>query len=315
MLAECACACIISCIFLGNETAFDGYLPEKAQLEEMAVSVNGIDMRQKQYVQNMSEDSYETETRLLRYSLAEEESIEAGLQWMEAVKSEQKLAEVTTATVCFQLRNGSRRYRTYPLDQDSLDAFAWVYETEEYKKKAYPLIEAEDIRKGQITWSDGVADTTVKLSPAEKEALLTAYKKDIAKMQMTDLKTGFPSGYLEIISEVDDVYLSVIVYPFFEQTCTVLKNAGIDVEKALADYQVTSVKVQTSSAAPRGYSGGVSMHFYEEETEIAEWTDKLIPEELAIQPLLCPADTSIWSEVEVEDEDTGASTLVKCYGM
>lgn len=56
------------------------------------------------------------------------------------------------------------------------------------------------------------------------------------------------------------------------------------------------------------------MHFYEEEAEIAEWADRLVPEELAVQPLLCPADASIWAEVEVEDEDTGASALVRCFG-
>ena len=49
----------------------------------------------------------------------------------------------TVAVVCYQLKNGEKRYRTYRVSQKALEAFAEVYETTEYKKIAYPLITKE----------------------------------------------------------------------------------------------------------------------------------------------------------------------------
>ncbi len=311
------CAFAVGCIFLGNKAGFDGYLPERASVEEVAVSVGGIDMKQKQFVRGEDGDDSVAEERLLWYSLAEEESIDAGLAWIEEVLAgmgdSPGADQLTSATVCCHLKDGSRCYRRYPLDQRALDSFAQVYETKEYKKRAYPLAEAADLKKAQILWTDGVTETAVKLSAQEKENFLAAYKEDVADLKMDMLKTAFPAGAVEITSEVDGIYLEAMIYPFFRRTCRVLENAGNDVGKSLADYRIAALKVQTQQPVPQGVTGGVTMQFFDEENDIAEWSGKLIPEKLAVQPVLCPVDPSMRAEAEVEEEGTGASVVVDCF--
>lgn len=314
MCGVSVCAFAVGCIFLANEAGFDNYVPEKEQVAEVAFCVNGIDMKQKQYVRAMTGDASVIEERLLWYSMAEEESIEAGLTWIQEVL-EGGDSKVTEATVCYHLKDGSRRYRLYPLSQKTLDSFANVYETKEYKKRAYPLTQVKDVKKGQITWSDGVGVRLLGLSEGEKEALLAAYKEDVAGLKMDELKTDFPVGFLEIISEVDGIYQEAMIYPFFEQTLKVLEGVGVDTGKALADYEIGSMKVQTSDSTPQGYVGGVNMYFYDKENDIAKWSKKLIPDNLAVQPLLCPVKPDVRAEVQVEEEAVGGTVVVDCYEM
>ncbi len=314
MCVVSACAFAAGCLFLVNKTGFDDYIPKREQVAEMAFCVNGIDMSQRQFGRAKTEDNSVTEERLLWYSMAEEESIDEGLTWVQGALNGGD-SKVTTATVCYRLKDGSRRYRRYPLNQKALDSFANVYETKEYKKRAYPLIEIKDVKKGQITWSDGIDERMLGMSEGEKEALLAAYKEDVAGLKMDDLKTDFPVGCMEIISEVDGIYQEAMIYPFFEKTLKVLEGAGVDTDKSLADYKIASMKVQTSTPMSKGYSGGVNVHFYDKENDIAQWSKKLIPDNLAIQPLLCPVKLYVEAEVQVEDEAVGGIVVVDCYEM
>ena len=331
MCAAGICAFAVGCAFLGNQAGFDGYVPEREQILEVAVSVGGIDMGQKQFMRGENGDDSVAEDRLLRYSLAEDASIDEGTAWIQGVVSgleqgwetnarhgEEKEAEadkLTSATVCYHFKDGSRCYRRYPLNREALESFSRVYETEEYKKRAYPLVEVEDLKKGQVTWSDGVTEKMLKMTESDKAAMLAAYKEDVAGLRMDMLETAFPIGFMEIISEVDGIYLETMIYPFFERTCKILKDAGADVGKSLADYRITSVKVKTSSPAAEGDSGGVHVQFYDKENDIAKWSGKLIPDSFAIQPALRPADSSVCAEVQVEDEAANGAVVVDCYGL
>lgn len=335
-----ACAFAVGCAFLGNQAEFDGYLPERAQVREVAVSVGGIDMGQKQFVRGENGDDSVAEERLLRYSLAEDESIDEGLAWIRGVVSgtgqglgadaarletgrdagdgevkDGASDKITSATVCYHLKDGSRRYRRYPLDREALESFSRVYETGEYKRRAYPLSEVEDMKKGQVTWSDGVTEKMLKMSETDKDALLAAYREDVGGLRMDMLKTAFPAGRLEIISEVDGIYLEAMIYPFFERTCKILKDAGADVGKSLAGYQIASLKIRTSVPAGQGYSGGVNVEFYDKEKDIAKWSGKLLPGCFAVQPVLRPVNPSVQAEVQVEDEAANGAVVVDCYGL
>lgn len=331
MCAAGICAFAVGCAFLGNQERFDGYVPEQGQVLEVAVSVGGIDMGQEQFIRGENGDDSVAEERLLRYSLAEDESIAEGMAWIQGAVSglehgrqadaghgevkEAKEDILTSATVCYHFKDGSRCYRRYPLNREALDSFSRVYETEEYKKRAYPLAEVGDITKGQVTWSDGVTEKMLKMSESDKAAMLAAYKEDVAGIKMEMLGTAFPVGVMEIISEVDGIYLEAMIYPFFERTCKILEDAGADVGKSLVDYRITSVKVKTSSPAAKGYSGGVHMQFYDKENDIARWSGKLIPDSFAVQPVLRPADSSVRAEVQVEDEAANGAVVVDCYGV
>lgn len=319
MLLEGLGVCAIVLAFFGYKRSFDYFLPENSRLEDVAVSVDGLDMEESQYRkvsvnQNYAMDNYVTEERLKRYVL-KHDGMTAGMKWLEEIlEREAKGIQKETVVVCYHMKNGSRHYRRYAVDQEALDAFSRVYETAEYKEKAYPLMESEALSKERITWTDGVTDTVLKLSRQEKCEFLKAYQQDVSKMKMASLKGNLPIGNVRIDSEAEGIHKEAVVYPFFEAVCEFLTEHGIDVNRTLSDYQIISIKMQTVTPVPAGYVGGASVQFYDEADEIDRWADVLVPEDLAIQPVLCPADTSIRAEVEIEEEDTSSTVMVRCCG-
>ena len=101
------------------------------------------------------------------------------------------------------------------------------------------------------------------------------------------------------------------VYPFFERTCDFLKKHGMQIDKTLADYPVSSVSVSS-----KGENGmGNRSKFYQEPGEIETWKEKMVPERLDLQPLLYPLDYSRELKAEVWDETTNSSVYVYCYSM
>lgn len=107
----------------------------------------------------------------------------------------------------------------------------------------------------------------------------------------------------------------MFVYPFFELTCDLLREYGIDTEKRLADYKVDSIEVLDSypvSSANGPVSGGVYTLHYEKEDEVEAFSQNLIPEGLDIQPLLYPLDHSAEIEALVVDEETNSILHVSC---
>lgn len=224
--------------------------------------------------------------------------------------SEMNEADVLTkATVCFQARDGGRRYRTYPVDQMAVERFAAVYQTEEYKRRAYPITAEIELEKERFTWTDGVTDTSMKLTAEEKNVFLDAYKRDVMKMEMQDMIGVFPSGIVQVTAEGRGVHANAVVYPFFEETVRFLKEHKIRTDKLFVDYPISSIQIEKGTQGLQR-----SVNFYTEEKEVAAWAESLVPSDLAVQPILCPVDPSVRAEVEAEDVQTGSAVIVRCYG-
>ena len=114
------------------------------------------------------------------------------------------------------------------MDEESLDTFAGVYESREYKEKAYPLTEIEEADQERLVWSDGVLEQTLRLSAQEKKDFLAAYKADVGSLKLADLKESLPAGYIELDSEVSAKDMRAAIYPFFGQTCAFLREHGAE---------------------------------------------------------------------------------------
>lgn len=323
MVMEGAGVCVIALLFVGSRGAFDHYLPEEQELEKLSVCVKGLDMEESQFALAGGNERYLIDERLERYTMTED-GMEAAMEWLRDQNTDREQTvtgapdmedpdRITTVTVCYQLKDGAKRYRAYPVDEKVLEKFSDIYESSEYKKIVYPLLTATSLDQDRITWTDGVTEKVVRLSEDEKGKLLEAYKADVADMRMEELRTAFPAGYIEVESQVSGTYTEATVYPFFERTCAFLAEHEVRVGRRLADYPVTSLKVKENTETVTGVAGSVHMRFYDEEEELAQWKDTLIPEELAIQPLLNPVDTSVQAEAEVQDESTNSTIVVNCY--
>lgn len=211
--------------------------------------------------------------------------------------------------------DGGTRSRSYPLTREQVEMFASVYETDEYKQIAYPAVKLEDASEDRFTWEDSVRGTALQITGDQKEALLDAYRQDVSELKMEQLGEELPCGYTRIRSSSDGSITNMFVYPFFELTCDLLREYGIDTEKRLADYKVDSIEVLDSypvSSANGPVSGGVYTLHYEKEDEVEAFSQNLIPEELDIQPLLYPLDHSAEIEALVVDEETNSILHVSC---
>lgn len=318
LAAEGAAVLLVSVGFLAGAPVYDGFFPEPEELESISLCVNGVDMAYTDMADaDLGRDTYVTDARLKEYTFSDD-GMRAATAWAGTVLENEETKEdvVTRVTVCYHLKNGSR-YRTYPVDAQELEAFSSVYETEEYKEKAYPVTSLDGKTAGtdRFTWSDGVTENVLKLTEDEKEALLDAYREDVGEMQMSDLSADLPAGMLKIQSELREKTQETPVYPFMTRTCSFLSEYGIPTEKTLADYPLVSVRMygNAGSTNGRGESGAYQI-LYDEEEELADWKEKLVPQKLDLQPLLYPLDYSESAEAEIMDTETNSVFPIDCYG-
>ncbi|WP_418390510.1 DUF6449 domain-containing protein [[Clostridium] scindens] len=315
LAAECIAVCVAALAFLEGRDSFDGFYPRPDQIKGLSIFMNGVDIDQAQYEEiEAGRDHYLIDSRLAQYSL-HDNGMEEGLAWLRTVCRQGKgSGRVTTATVCYEMKSGAMKYRTYPVDEESLDAFAGVYECGEYKEKAYPLTEIKEAEQERLVWSDGVLEQTLRLTAQEKKDFLAAYKADVDSLKLAELKESLPVGYIELESEVSAKDMRAAIYPFFGRTCNFLKEHGADVGKQIEDYKIVGLKVKNMPSGTGKRTGNTGIRFYQEEEDLEAWRGKLVPEDLAIQPILHPVDGRTYAEAEIKDEDTSSVTITQCYG-
>lgn len=311
LVAVCVAAAGMSAAFPVGAPAYDGYLPE--QVAAVGISVDGINMDYDTYLEvSRKNECYEADSQMEKYTLSSEGKT-AVMGWLRTVAEQRRTSEAYTyADVCFLTEDGSSHYRSYPVSREAVEAFAAVYETEEYKRIAYPAVELEAVSENRFTWDDGISSSGLKMSGDEKEAMIAAYREDVAELRMEELHTALPLGEVKIKSSKTGGTTDMLIYPFFEHTCALLKKCGVDTGKTLASYPVKSVEVMESYYVPAGTSGGVSRSYYEAPDEVEEWKQKLAPYELDLQPLFYPLDHSKDITIEVEDVETNSTSYVSC---
>lgn len=315
-IAECAAVIFAGAAFFTGASSFDGFVPEMGEVEKIGISVDGIDMDGDVYRLILEGESrYETDRQLEKYLLAGEgkDAVEAWVVLLaERGYSNNRNSGTgyTHAVVCYHMKNGKEIYRIYPVSEEELQAYASVYETEEYKKIAYQTPDSRYVMDARFLWADGVTDTVLKLEDDEKYALLDAWKSDIDSMKMEQLKEALPLGFIEIDSDMRLFSTDIPVYPFFSRTCDFLEKHGMQIYKTLLDYPVLSVSVVS---VPSNGFGNQGPKYYQESEDIERWRAKAVPERLDLQPILYPLDYSQEMKMEVEDETTNSAVYVYCY--
>lgn len=305
--------------FPAGASAYDSRFPEDAQ--SVGISVDGIGMDYWTYTETAgNREAYETLAQMDQYCL-EDEGRAAALSWLKEIirsgAAQEDMADsgpYTYAKVCYHMADGSTYYRAYPLDREQAGMFASVYDTDEYKQKAYPAVNLENVSEDRFSWEDGVKGTALQITGDQKEALIAAYRDDVRELQMEQLGGELPCGYTRIKSSEDGSSTDMFVYPFFERTCSLLEEYGIDTAKSLADYEVDSIQVMEKHPVSGGglVSGGTHMSYYDQPEEVAEIKELMVPEELDVQPLLYPLDHSSDIDVSVMDEETNSVIHVGC---
>lgn len=312
LAGECAAAGLAGVIFFAGASSFDSFQPEENEVGAIGISVDGIGMNQESCTQILLHGNrYETAEQLEKYVLAKEGKM-AAQAWAASLTEKKNSSGYPHAAVCYYMKNGTEVYRLYPVDEQDFQNFSSVYETDEYKKIAYPSAEGGQLADARFNWSDGITDTALKLTGEEKESIMEAYRKDVKNLKMEDLGEALPIGFVDIDSEMRQLSGSLAVYPFFTHMCVLLEKYGVPIHKTLSDYSVRSVSVRSVSADGMGKS---DFQYYEEPGEMEQWIQKAVPERFDLQPLLYPLDYSQEIRAEVNDEMTNSIVNVYCYAL
>lgn len=308
--AEGLVVCAVIGGFLAAAPGFDAFLPEKEQAEAVGICVSGVDMGWQEYKGlTQGEENYTIEEKMKQYRL-EADGLEAGLEWLYELRKGISSQNCTFVTVCYFMKDGREIYRAYPVDEESFHAFSSVYESAEYKAKAYPAALKEEAAGERFTWSDGASEQILKLSDEEKETLLEGYKKDIGALRMQDLEGTAPCGILKMESQVKGRITKAFIYPSFTNTCGNLKETGITPERDILDYPTESIIVR--EVAEGAYKPGNTLRYTLPE-EIEAWRGRLVSQEFDVQALLSPFVYSKEAEVLIADPESGAMKEIDCY--
>ena len=147
LVMECAAVMIVGTAFFADASSFDSFLPEEGEIEKIGISIDGLDMDYDVYEQILKGESrHETDEQLETYLFAKEGK-DAAAKWLGSLveRNRGKVMEAesgtgyTHAVVCYHLKSGKEVYRIYPVSEERLQAYASVYETEEYKQAAYQV--------------------------------------------------------------------------------------------------------------------------------------------------------------------------------
>ena len=142
------------------------------------------------------------------------------------------------------------------------------------------------VSENRFTWDDGISSSGLKMSGDEKEAMIAAYREDVAELRMEELHTALPLGEVKIKSSKTGGTTDMLIYPFFEHTCALLKKCGVDTGETLAGLPGEVSGSHGELLCPCGYFRRVSRSYYEAPDEVEEWKQKLAPMNWIFSPFL-----------------------------
>ena len=299
------CGLVILLAF-SSRKSFDSYIPRRADLRQLSVSISGLHMSPSQYAQTKDAMQNEITDRQLQQYTFTEDAMDTGLGWLSDIR--ENPGGFTHVTVCYQLKNGQTQYRRYPIDESGFWKFSEIYETTEYKAAAYPAAALQEISECRVIYSDGITEKTLNLTAAEKEQLLSCYQSDIQTLEMKQLKTALPLGEITLESPLWGIRTNAILYTAYINTCDFLRNRQVSIGKLPFDYPVQAVTVSQTDPAT-GFTTAKRL------TDSADWAylkDRLIIRRYTEHPLICPVEEEIEIELELTDEEANAAVSADC---
>lgn len=310
---------LIASSFYFDWWRYDSYTPAIENVAAIAVSPSGLDDNSWQ-----SEDIIDsfpisdiTDSRLNTMRLTGDNK-QIALDWLESLHrrfltdSAEDRTPLSYAAAAYILENGKTVYRKYPIyDTIALDEFASVYDMEEYKTGTNSLASHETTGRQHFVWSNGLETYHLDLSYEENEALLSAYKEDLAGLSLDTLKQELPVGKLSLSYGNYGGGDSGLLYPCFTHTLDLLEENGIPARKTLsADYEICGLQLYEIAEDVSVHSAPEKKKVLIEDitgpAELQKLQPWLLYAGFAVNPILNPVDTGY--EVTVLFRDSRGQT-------
>lgn len=164
-------------------------------------------------------------------------------------------------TVRYTLKGGRTVYRSYAVNvQSAMDAFARVYDSEEYKEGAYSILSMIDNDIfNRVEVYDVWGNKQLSLTENEMRGFLETYRKDLMKLSAETLATEVPIARLNAVYRTngmkypsrsdysyEDSCSGYYIYPSFTETIAAMKKLGVysgDMTSEIKAEDLESIKV------------------------------------------------------------------------
>ena len=296
-LAVCAAAGLgVLLCFEGDWMGYDVYLPEGDKVAEAAIDLGrdywitydeiaedgqgNLILRQGYNQEYLSENMKVTSIDPILEIAAK--GIESTLRGDEELVEEDYW---TSVNVCYTLKSGRTVQRSYNLPLSLvLDSVKVLWNDPAYQNGKYPVLSrrADEVVKAEYkVGSDGVIIQTGELEPEQAKELLAAYQEEFRALDIDTMAKENPVATIRFLNELETSYLDMKVkeedydydswsqgggfypvYPSFAKTLAILKEAGMDPERAWDAVEVEKIEVEDSFEEIRPGSGEISYANY-----------------------------------------------------
>lgn len=217
--------------------------------------------------------------------------------------------------VKYELKNGREKYFRYQIPWYALDGFEGIFAGEEFKWGSYEGLRLDSMKYYEICWSNGIESYTLDLDEQERMSLWEAYREDLGRLTLKEIRHQPPIGRLTFASVKNQGDVKGYIYPGFTQVLSLLEEYGIDGTKGISDYEITKIVVD-KYVLTRGLLYQVNSLEWEkiitDKAAMEEYAGDLYCEEFWEDYQLNEMDTDMVFTVYYRDSDKKTVNHVKC---
>ncbi len=226
LLIEIFCISVLFCALWGTGRV-KTKMPELQEIDSMAIAFLPID------------SGNDADTVLEQMQL-EGACMERAFNWVKGNRTDE-VSDSYEVLIKYEKKNGISQYRRYYIDGTAINDFNNIYQSEMYKKGVYPVLMLDSLHNYDIEWSNGMESYVLDLNEQEKQTLWNAYKEDLIRLSIQDIKNMVPIGRLTFKSTKGRDDRTGYIYANFTGTINQLESYGIEAEKSISDYQIIKV--------------------------------------------------------------------------
>lgn len=154
--------------------------------------------------------------------------------------------------VIYHMKNGSEIKRNFDLPEDTADEIMeTAYGMESFRESIYSLYTADWDQITDISCNNKLEEQTLRLTEDEQKEFLTTYLEELSTLTNEEMRTVIPVAELSVDHKTDegDDYSTdfYYVYPSFTKTLAFLSSKGYDINKTLADVDISDIEISRYS--------------------------------------------------------------------
>ena len=155
---------------------------------------------------------------------------------------------IKSIQVVYHMKNGSEIKRNFDLAESQANKIMeTAYGMESFRESIYSLCTADWDQITDMSCNNKLDEQTLRLTREEQKEFLTTYLEELNSLTNEEMRTVIPVAELSINHQIgendnysEDYYY---IYPSFTKTLAFLSSKGYDINKTLADVDISDIEI------------------------------------------------------------------------